>query len=399
MHQASPQRFLFCAPGAYGHVYPLLPLAFALRDAGHEIRFATSREFVDRLQRAGFETSRVGITLLEAEQQIAARPDVRDAPREEKWRLGAFMFGKAFATKTAADLVEALPALAPDVVVYDEFDLGAALAARVHGIPAVAHALGRSPSDIFRAGLASELSTVWRDMSDRPFVDPFTTDGYVDITPPALRERTTIEPGRRIFQRSVSATDDDGTLPAWVTAPRGRPLVYVTLGTVSHGAVDSLQRVIAGLAQLDVDVLITAGPYGEVDALGQLPPSVRAVKFVPQDLLLPHVDLAVHHCGSGTMLGMLGHGIPQLVIPQGADQFMNADALVAAGAGLRLFPEEIAAGTVADAVRALMTDPRHAHAARGIAREMASMPPPERTATELVALASGANARWRARSA
>jgi UDP:flavonoid glycosyltransferase YjiC (YdhE family) len=387
------------APRAYGHVYPLLPLAFALRAAGHEIHFATSREFVDRLQRIGFGTSRVGITLADAEQQIAARPDVRDAPREEKWRVGAFMFGKAFATKTAADLVELIPELGPDLVVYDEYDLGAPLAARVHDIRSIAHALGRPPSDVFRAGLAHELSSVWHDMSDEPFVDPFTTDAYIDITPDALREATTIEPARRIFQRSVSVTDEAGTVPAWVTEPRDRLLVYVTLGTVSFGAVEALQGVIAGLGQLDVDVLVTTGPAGDVAGLGPLPPSVRAVPFVPQDALLPHVDLAVHHCGSGTMLGMLAHGIPQLAIPQGADQFWNADALVTAGAGVRLLPEEITARDVAGAVRTLMTDDRYARAARQIAREIASMPPPEHNVADIVAIAAGEERRLRVRSA
>jgi UDP:flavonoid glycosyltransferase YjiC (YdhE family) len=399
MRPSSVHRFLFSAPGAYGHVYPLLPLAFALRAAGHEIHFATSRDFVDRLRRAGFETSRVGITLAEAEAQIAARPDVRDAPREEKWRLGAFMFGNAFATKTAADLVELMPRLDVDLVVYDEYDLGAPLAARVHGVPSVAHALGRPPSDIFRTALAHELSAVWQHMSDEPFVDPFTADAYIDITPPALRGETTIEPARRIFQRSVATTDDDGTLPAWVTERRGRPLAYVTLGTVSFGAVDALQQVIAGLAELDVDVLVTVGPAGDVDALGPLPRSVRAVPFVPQDALLPYVDFAVHHCGSGTMLGMLAHGIPQVAIPQGADQFWNADALVASGAGLLLLPEEIAPATVTGAVRTLMADPRYALAARRIAHEIASMPPPEHNVRELVAVAARADVHLRTRSA
>ncbi|HSS23012.1 MAG TPA: nucleotide disphospho-sugar-binding domain-containing protein [Mycobacterium sp.] len=36
------------------------------------------------------------------------------------------------------------------------------------------------------------------------------------------------------------------------------------------------------------------------------------------------------------MLGALAHGLPQLCLPQGADQFRNAQACAAAGAGIAL---------------------------------------------------------------
>jgi UDP:flavonoid glycosyltransferase YjiC (YdhE family) len=67
---------------------------------------------------------------------------------------------------------------------------------------------------------------------------------------------------------------------------------------------------------------------------------VRAERFVPQGVRLPHVDVVAHHGGSGAMLGALSHGLTQLVLPHGADQFMNAKALLDSGAGRCLLPEE-----------------------------------------------------------
>src|SRR5256885_9690132 len=46
-------RLLFTSLAAYGHVYPLLPLAVAAREAGHEVLFATaerSEEHTSELQ-------------------------------------------------------------------------------------------------------------------------------------------------------------------------------------------------------------------------------------------------------------------------------------------------------------------------------------------------------------
>ena len=40
--------------------------------------------------------------------------------------------------------------------------------------------------------------------------------------------------------------------------------------------------------------------------------------------------------GSARLLGALAHGIPQLCLPQGADQFRNAHTFEAAGAGIAL---------------------------------------------------------------
>ena len=137
-------------------------------------------------------------------------------------------------------------------------------------------------------------------------------------------------------------------------------LVYVTLGTIVFEAVHSLRAVIDGLARLDVDVLVTVGPNGDVAKLGRLPRNVRAERFVPQDVLMAHVDVAVHHCGSGTMLGSLAHGVPQLAIPHGADQYMNAEALQRSGAGSRLMPDEITPDAVAAHVRGLLGDPTYA---------------------------------------
>ena len=58
-----------------------------------------------------------------------------------------------------------------------------------------------------------------------------------------------------------------------------------------------------------------------------------------QTSVLPHCTAVVSHAGSGTVLGALGTGLPQLCLPQAADQFRNAAGVSAAGAGLALHPD------------------------------------------------------------
>jgi UDP:flavonoid glycosyltransferase YjiC (YdhE family) len=107
---------------------------------------------------------------------------------------------------------------------------------------------------------------------------------------------------------------------------------------------------------------------------------VRVERYVPQNLVLAHCDVVVSHGGSGTVLAAITLGLPQLCLPQGADQFLNAAAVSAAGAGISLMPGQATAEAVRDAVSRLLGDASFRDAARSISASIASMP-----STEVVA--------------
>ena len=161
-----------------------------------------------------------------------------------------------------------------------------------------------------------------------------------------------------------------------------RPLIYVTLGTVADSAA-VLRAAVAGVARLDATVLVALGAVGDGDQLGPLGANVCVVPFVDQARLLPHVDLVVHHGGTGTFLGALAHGLPQLVLPQTADQPVNAQVAVAAGLGLGLAGDVDADSVEAAALRLLGDDAFRAAAAR-MRDEMSEMPDPSSVAAVLV---------------
>jgi UDP:flavonoid glycosyltransferase YjiC (YdhE family) len=148
-----------------------------------------------------------------------------------------------------------------------------------------------------------------------------------------------------------------------------------------------LRRALDDLAELDVDVLVSVGPDGDPSALGARGERVHAERFVAQSRVLPLVDLVVHHGGTGTVLGALEAGVPQLLLPQGADQFMNAELIPAVGAGRALLNEAQTPGAIGAQVAAMMGDSAEAATARRISAEIAAMPSPEDVVAELVALA------------
>ncbi len=102
--------------------------------------------------------------------------------------------------------------------------------------------------------------------------------------------------------------------------------------------------------------------------------------------MLPHASVVVSHGGSGTVLATLAHGLPQVCVPQGADQFRNGHGVERAGAGISLPPAVLTPESVADAVRALLDDPSYRAGAGRVCEEIAAMPSPDEVVTVLEAL-------------
>ena len=150
--------------------------------------------------------------------------------------------------------------------------------------------------------------------------------------------------------------------------------VHLTLGTVFHGNRDVLEAALAGLHDLPVNVVVAAGPGGDPARFGPQPANVLIASYLPHALLLPRCRVVVSQGGAGVMFGALSHGAPQLIIPQGAEQFLNAEACQRAGAALVLRPEEVSATTVATAVSRLLDEASFTAAAGAVRTEIEAMP-------------------------
>ena len=133
-------------------------------------------------------------------------------------------------------------------------------------------------------------------------------------------------------------------------------------------------------------MIVTVGPSGDPSAFGRQPSHVVVERYIPQTLIVRACDVVASHAGSGTVLAALGSGIPQLCLPQAADQFINAAAVARTGAGLAIAPADIDVPGVAAAVRRLLDDPGFRRAAGVVADEIASMPSPDEVARLLETL-------------
>ena len=150
---------------------------------------------------------------------------------------------------------------------------------------------------------------------------------YLDIYPPSLDPGYAYEIATQHLSRPETIAEAyDGELGDWFERPDDRPIVYVTFGTVFNATAGAFDATIDALKELDVRALVTVGPRGDVEAFGPLPDHVVVARYVPQHVTMTYADLVVSHAGSGTFLAALARGIPQLCLPQAADQFTNAAA-------------------------------------------------------------------------
>ena len=378
-------KLLFSTRPAYGHVYPMMPLALAARAAGHDVGFATTGAFLSKLETLGFATHNVGLTIEQAQSMLLASAPTGEMPRGDDGRpdldMGARLFVDVIARRTAADLAPVLQWLRPDLVVYEQYDFGAAVAAHAAGIPAVGHALSpRFPDELLEALGGSRLDGLWAEHATRPAsFDVFTGDAYLDIFPTMLQQPSFLAHPARVLMRPIPYAEPSATVPRWITSA-SRPLVYLTLGTVVSTD-DVLRPAIAGLGTLDVDVLLALGSAAGAD-LGPLPANVHVEAFVDQAAVLGYADLVVHHGGSGTILGALINDTPQLLLPKGADQFFNADLMAAAGLACVLEPAAATAESVAAAATRAMVE--HRPAVDTARAEIAAQPAPAEALSELL---------------
>jgi hypothetical protein len=353
----------------------MMPLAEAARAAGRDVTFATCGEFVPKLERLGYRTETVGISIDDGlEQLLASGATLAGEAGRTDLDMAGELFLSIVGRRTAADLVPILDHVRPDVVVYEQYDFGAAIAAGARGIEATCHSISpQLPLPVRQLVGGPRVEQLWAEhgVTAAPF-DVFVGDTYLDIFPSAMREPSFAGDPARIPMQPIPWAEPGLDVPAWVTLSE-RPVVYLTLGTVV--ATDEiLQPAIDGLASLDTEVLVTLGSAPGSD-LGPVPPNVHVETFVDQSRLMPYVDLVVHHGGSGTILAALVNGVPQVLTPKGADQFLNGDLIAKAGLAEVILPGEATADAVATAAKRSLTEPNRSaiDAARD---EIAAMPTP-----------------------
>ena len=301
-----------------------------------------------------------------------------------------FVFSSRFAILEAPAKLAELHGVAaewePGLIVHESADLAAPIVAAALGVPSVHHGWGRLVPRACFERAAVEVVPLWESqgLDPEPLCGAFR-GRYVDICPPSLQPEPVPDGVPVLHLRPAEPEDVTGTSAPWGTHLPARTTVYVTLGTIFND-LPRFRLVLDAVADLDCNVIVTVGRNNDPAALEPLPDNAIVERYIPQAQVLPHCNLIVGHGGSGSMFAALAHGLPQLLLPQGADQFDNANACVAAGAARMLMPAQLTADAVRAETSILVDDRSYGERASEIADEIAAMPSAADVASLLVTI-------------
>lgn len=348
-------RVLVVAAPLLGHVFPLMPLALALRDAGHDVVVATGGEAL-RVRESGLPVEdvvppdvrfgRIALRIMLTHPVVAKR-ELRGSGRLD---FVSRLFG-AVGNAMTGPLRAFSDRWRPDVVVHEPL----AAAGSALGVPSVIHDVSLFDGVDLTAAVGARMKA--------PVRSPAT---ILRTAPKSLAEFLGGKP-----MRFVPYSGDE-ELPGWLAEPSGRPRILVSRSTAPGPGSGRMMAAVAKAAgQVDAEFVLVRPERAE-----GLPENVRTVGWVPIPRVLPLCDGIVHHGGAGSLLGALAAGVPQLVEPGPGDRTVHATILSGRGAGLAARPDEV---TPALLTR-LVEDPKLQRAAGEVRDEIAGMPSPTEVA-------------------
>jgi MGT family glycosyltransferase len=139
---------------------------------------------------------------------------------------------------------------------------------------------------------------------------------------------------------------------------QGRPLVYVSMGTVHNHNVDFYRTVMQALANEPIGVIMSVGRNIQVESLGPIPDNFLVENFVPQLEVLKRTDVFITHGGMNSLNEALYFGVPVIVVPQQIEQAFNMRRLKKLGVAQPM-PKELTPLSIRQTVYSVLNNGRY----------------------------------------
>lgn len=400
-------RILFNTIPCASHIDPLVPLAHALHSAGHDVRVSTSTEWqivgrssVDAaITAAGLTAVLLESRVPESEHISASRPRIPGALvrpiGQDSWQairdelLHIFNLIHPSDPEDPShcpaldDLVAFARAWQPDLLLWDFLGPAASIAAEVLGIPhlrlvfaqdkvALVDQWQPADDDQFHQWMRPLLRRYGLTYAQRMLLGQWS----IDAQPIRAQQASTVPylPMRRIPYTGAEP------LPRWLHQPPQRRRICLTLGWSIMQNFDHFGFAATDIAKvataLDAEIVVTADP-DQFTGEDSLPDNVRAVGYVPLDVLLPTCSAIVHHGGTGTIAAAVAHQVPQVVIPAANwDEAHDAHYIQTHGAGLTLDPHEFSAEALHNRLQRVLDEPSFQAGATALHTQSLAAPNP-----------------------
>ena len=346
-------RIGIVSPPTLGHINPFLTLGKELIERGHTVVFFQLEEMKQRIVNAGLDFHQIGKIIpyhsMDGIKQELGHRFGLDAMRY--WRKRQMALFKVW----FKDLPKALEEEGVELLLVDQSDATGSSIAEAENIPFVTVCLGLDMD--WEESIPPFFSTWNYDTSqvsihrNRIAMDEFVKD-FISLFNLINNQRKDLRLENYNFYRNlypVSPLAQIAQIPMFLDYPRrekpshfynvgpfvdtspaedffpfekrnGKPLVYISLGTILNLRPDIFNLVGSSFYDLDVQLVISLGNKDILLEQDALPPDSIIVNYAPQRKVLSQAKLCVTHGGLNTVMDALCNGVPVLVIPISFDQ-------------------------------------------------------------------------------
>ncbi|MDB1090149.1 activator-dependent family glycosyltransferase [Streptomyces sp. ACA25] len=399
-------RVLFVSHAEKTHFFHMVPMAWSLRTAGHEVRVATQPEMAPAVVETGLVAVPLGadhqwkqVMEKKNDDTWAARVVKAVTSSAELGHDDLFQFFDEttrdyFRTVNNDEFLDGLVGYArewqPDLIIWEQFSWAGAVAARVTG---AAHArmlwgadvvtrswkdfrtqLGARPADQ-RTDPLQDWLTGALERHGATFDETVVTGQWtIDPNPPSHR----IDNGLPVVGVRYTPYNGPAELPEWLATPPSKPRVALTAGLSVRGYFGFDMLSIGSLhafADLDIELIATLLP-SPGESPDSAPANATVVDFVPMQGLMPTCSAVIHIGGAGVQSTAAYYGVPQLILPGFWDTVVRADLVVESGAGLAVPGHEITAERVRGDLARLLEEPSFREGAAALREDVLSAPSP-----------------------
>jgi glycosyltransferase len=353
-------RVLFTVYPSHAHLWPAVPVAWALQSAGHEVRVATHAAFTAEVVATGLTPIGLGDAnviepRMRPDAQMPAQPDLvlryaealgLSAEEREHWIIYQQWLLNPISDFIRTDLpyanglVEFAKTWQPDLMIWDPTFSPAPFAARAAG---AAHArlligpdypgwgqdqLRRGAAALRAAGLPenphAELLKPFADQLGYDLDDEFFYGQFsLDPMPKGMTLPTsTIAVPMRYVPYTGAATH-----PEWLYAKPERPRVALSLGESTRrfikGDWGRTPKILEAVADLDIELVGTLNAQ-QLEGVEHVPDNVKLIDWVTLTHLLPTCAAMIHHGGIGTFEAAAALKVPQIICDTGETVMMRA---------------------------------------------------------------------------
>ena len=397
-------RIVVTTIGSLGDLHPKIAIALELHKRGHDVVFATHKEYQSKITALGFEFHRMrpDNTALDDPQEMARMMDLKTGIEytTRNW-VGASLretYTDLMNCATDADFILAGEGVVAARLVAEKLGIRWALCvlqpasflsvydpsviptfpllSKLRGFGVIVNRGVVNLAKIISQSWAEPIYQLRQELGLSPLVgNPLIDDKYSLYLTLALFSsviaelqpdwvKNTVITGFTFYDGSQDKAELTPELQQFLDA--GEPPIIFTLGSAAVMTPGSFyQESVQAAKRLNRRAVLLMGKNAPPENLSE---DIIAVGYAPYSQIFPHACAIVHQGGIGTTAGALQAGCPTLIMPYSHDQPDNAARVERLGTSRTIPRKQYLASRVAKELRQLLDNPNYATKAAEIGR-------------------------------